>query len=138
MIVMQIKANSILHEIKKMILYAGNGIINGIVCYGLFIIISNFIDYRIAIVLVYIPGIFLSYFLNGRIVFNSKGNLLVFGIITMLMMGVNVVITWFLVQDIRLSKEVSMLIAIGVVFLVGYSLNKRFSFRKRAVKAQRI
>jgi putative flippase GtrA len=135
---MQIKANSILHEIKKMILYAGNGIINGIVCYGLFIIISNFIDYRIAIVLVYIPGIFLSYFLNGRIVFNSKGNLLVFGIITMLMMGVNVVITWFLVQDIRLSKEVSMLIAIGVVFLVGYSLNKRFSFRKRAVKAQRI
>jgi putative flippase GtrA len=66
MSIMLKKGNSIFHEIKKMTLYAGNGIINTIVCYGLFIVISNFIDYRITIVLVYIPGIFLSYFLNGR------------------------------------------------------------------------
>jgi len=50
-----------------MILYAGNGIINTIVCYGLLLVLVNLIDYRLAIVLVYIPGIFLSYFLNGRI-----------------------------------------------------------------------
>jgi len=134
---MQTRGNSILHEIKKMILYAGNGIINGIVCYGLFIIISNFIDYRISIVLVYIPGIFLSYFLNGKIVFNNKGHLLVFAIITMLMMGLNVVITWMLVEVFQLSKQVSMLIAIGLVFLLGYSLNKRYSFQKRAIKTTR-
>jgi putative flippase GtrA len=134
---MQIKGNSILHEIKKMILYAGNGIINGIVCYGLFLIISNFIDYRISIVLVYIPGIFLSYFLNGKIVFNNKGHLLTFAIITLLMMGLNVVITWMLVEVFQLSKQVSMLIAIGFVFLIGYSLNKRYSFRKRAIKTTR-
>lgn len=135
---MQTKANSVLHEIKKMILYAGNGIINGIVCYGLFIVISNFIDYRIAIVLVYIPGIFLSYFLNGKIVFDNKGSLRIFAIITMLMMGLNVAVTWFLVEELKLSKPVSMLIAIGLVFLVGYSLNKRYSFQRRAVKVPRI
>jgi putative flippase GtrA len=135
---MQTRGNSVLHEIKKMILYAGNGIINGIVCYGLFIIISNFIDYRISIVLVYIPGIFLSYFLNGKIVFNNKGHLLVFAIITMLMMGLNVVITWMLVEVFQLSKQVSMLIAIGLVFLLGYSLNKRYSFKRRAIKTTRL
>jgi putative flippase GtrA len=134
---MQTRGNSVLHEIKKMILYAGNGIINGIVCYGLFLIISNFIDYRISIVLVYIPGIFLSYFLNGKIVFNNKGHLLIFAIITLLMMGLNVVITWMLVEEFHVSKQVSMLIAIGLVFLIGYSLNKRYSFQKRAIKTTR-
>jgi putative flippase GtrA len=135
---MQTKGNSILHEIKKMMLYAGNGIINGVVCYGLFLIISNFIDYRVAIVLVYIPGIFISYFLNGKIVFNNKGNLLIFVTITILMMGLNVVTTWMLVAVFQLSKQVSMLIAIGVVFLIGYSLNKRYSFQKRIMKTTRL
>ncbi len=135
---MQTKANSILHEIKKMMLYAGNGIINGVVCYGLFLIIINFIDYRVAIVLVYIPGIFLSYFLNGKIVFNNKGNLPIFVTVTILMMGLNVVITWMLVGVFQLSKQVSMLIAIGLVFLIGYSLNKRYSFQKRIMKTTRL
>jgi putative flippase GtrA len=135
---MQTKVYSILHEIKKMMLYAGNGIINGVVCYGLFLIISNFIDYRVTIVLVYIPGIFISYFLNGKIVFNNKGNLLIFVTITILMMGLNVVTTWMLVAVFQLSKQVSMLIAIGVVFLIGYSLNKRYSFQKRIIKTTRL
>jgi putative flippase GtrA len=135
---MQTKVYSILHEIKKMMLYAGNGIINGVVCYGLFLIISNFIDYRVTIVLVYIPGIFISYFLNGKIVFNNKGNLLIFVTITILMMGLNVVTTWMLVAVFQLSKQVSMLIAIGVVFLIGYSLNKRYSFHKRIIKTTRL
>ncbi len=121
-----------------MMLYAGNGIINGVLCYGLFLIIINFIDYRVAIVLVYIPGIFLSYFLNGKIVFNNKGNLLVFVTINVLMMGLNVVTTWMLVGVFHLSKQVSMLIAIGFVFLIGYSLNKRYSFRKGMVKTTRL
>jgi putative flippase GtrA len=131
---MMVNVNFFLHEIKKMILYAGNGIINGIVCYGLFLIIINFIDYRIAIVLVYIPGIFLSYFLNGKIVFNNRGNLLIFATITILMMALNVVTTWMLVGLFQLSKPVSMLIAIGLVFLIGYFLNKRYSFQKRTMK----
>ncbi len=134
MIVMTTKGNSIIHEIKKMTLYAGNGIINTVVCYGLFLIISNFIDYRVAIVLVYIPGIFLSYFLNGKIVFNNKGNLLIFVTITIVMMGLNIVTTWMLVEVFHLSKQVSMLIAIGLVFVLGYSLNKHYSFQKRSIK----
>jgi putative flippase GtrA len=132
------KGNSILHEIKKMTLYAGNGIINTIVCYGLFLIMSNFIDYRVAIVLVYIPGIFLSYFLNGKIVFKNRGYLPIFIIITVFMMGLNVLTTWLLVEVFHTSKQVSMLIAIGLVFVIGYLLNKRYSFQKTTIKTTRL
>jgi putative flippase GtrA len=132
------KGNSILHEIKKMTLYAGNGIINTIVCYGLFLIMSNFIDYRVAIVLVYIPGIFLSYFLNGKIVFKNRGYLPIFIIIAVFMMGLNVVTTWLLVEVFHTSKQVSMLIAIGLVFVIGYLLNKRYSFQKSTIKTTRL
>jgi putative flippase GtrA len=131
---MQTKANSILHEIKKMIFYAGNGIIMFIYSYVAFILLSKVVDYRLAIVLLYIPGIFLSYFLNGKIVFKNKGHLLTFVVITLLMMGTNVAITWTLVQVFKLPKELSILVAIGIVFVLGYSLNKRYSFPDKKYK----
>ena len=122
------QAKVILQDVKKILLYAGNGIINTVVTYALFIVISNFVDYRVSIVIVYIPGILLSYFLNQRIVFNKRGNLIIFFIISIIMMGTNVVATWLLVQVFHIAKEVSQLIAIGIVFLLGYTLNKRYSF----------
>jgi putative flippase GtrA len=130
------KTNSIFHEIKKMILYAGNGIINTIVCYGLLLVLVNLTDYRLAIVLVYIPGILLSYYLNRRIVFKNKGHFLIFVIISVLMLCTTVIITWISVEVLQLPKIVSMSIAIAVVFFLGYSLNKHFSFRKKAVKTR--
>ena len=123
-----VQAKVILQDVKKILLYAGNGIINTVLTYALFIVISNFVDYRVAIVIVYIPGILLSYFLNQRIVFNKRGNLIIFFIISIIMMGTNVVATWLLVQVFHIAKEVSQLIAIGIVFLLGYTLNKRYSF----------
>jgi putative flippase GtrA len=118
-----------------MILYAGSGIIMFIYSYVAFILLSKVVDYRLAIVLLYIPGIFLSYFLNGKIVFNkNKGHLLTFILITLLMMGTNVVITWILVEVFKLPKEISILVAIGIVFLLGYFLNKRYSFRDKKYK----
>jgi putative flippase GtrA len=118
----------ILQNVKKILLYAGNGIINTAVTYALFVVISAFIDYRITIVIVYIPGILLSYFLNQRIVFDKRGNLIIFFIVSIIMMGTNVMVTWLLVQILHVVKEVSQLIAIGLVFLIGYKLNQRYSF----------
>lgn len=121
-------SNSIIQNMKKLLLYGTNGIINFIVTYGLFLLISNYIDYRITIALVYIPGVYLSYILNGRIVFRNKGRLGIFVIINIFMFLSNLTITWTLVQDLHISKEISQLFAIGVVFIVGFILNKQFSF----------
>lgn len=125
------------HEIKKIVMYAGNGIINTIVCYGLLLILAYLIDYRLAIVLVYIPGILLSYFLNRKTVFNNnKGNFPIFVIVSVLMMWTNIAVTWILIEVFQLSKILSMSIAIGAVFFLGYWLNKRYSFSKNAVKTR--
>lgn len=123
--------NSVFSNAKKLILYGTNGIINTAFTYGLFLLISNYIDYRISIALAYIPGIYLSYLLNGKIVFKNKGRIGVFAIVNTAMFLLNLTITWILVQDIHVSKELAQLFAIGVVFLTGFLLNKRFSFSVR-------
>lgn len=125
------QGKSVLEEAKKMVLYAGNGIINTVVTYGLFVVISNFIDYRVTIALVFIPGILLSYFLNRRIVFRKRGRLVVFIIVGIIMMTANIMITWLLVQVFHLVKELSQLIAIGIVFVLGYEINKRYAFSQK-------
>ena len=130
------KSTFIFPEIKRMILYAGNGIIATIVCYSLLLLLVNVIDYRIAIGLIYIPGILLSYFLNGRIVFKNRGHFIIFVAVYVVIMVTNIAITWIFVQVFQVSKIISMSIAIGIVFFLGYFLNKHFSFRKKDVKAR--
>ena len=90
------KRNTFLQSIKKLILFGANGIINTIVTYSLFVIISNIIDYRITIVLVYIFGIFLSYVLNRKFVFRIKGKLYLFVLIYLGMLLANLGITTIL------------------------------------------
>ena len=120
-----------IENIKKLIIYGTNGIINLIITYSLFLVISNFLDYRITIGIVYTIGIFISYYLNSKFTFKTKGNLGLFIIIMVSMFLVNRSITWVLVESFNLSKEISQLIAILVVFGLGFQLNKQFAFRKK-------
>ena len=123
--------DSIFQQIKKLVLYGTNGIINTAVTYGLFVIISNYIDYRITIVGVYAIGILISYFLNRKFVFNNRGNLGIFAIIMVSMLLVNLSITWILVESFDIVKEIAQLIAILVVFGFGFQLNKKFAFNRK-------
>jgi len=118
-------------QIKKLILYGTNGIINTAVTYGLFVIISNYIDYRITIVGVYAIGIIISYFLNEKFVFNNRGNLGIFAIIMVSMLLVNLSITWLLVESFDIVKEIAQLVAILIVFGLGFQLNKKFAFNRK-------
>jgi len=120
--------NSILASFKKLIRFGINGIINTIVAYSLFVVISNFIDYRITIVIVYIIGIFLSYFLNRRTVFKVSGKLYLFIAIYVGMLLINLAITTLLVEEFSLIKELAQIIAILISFGIGYTLINRYAF----------
>ena len=120
--------NSILASFKKLIRFGINGIINTIVAYALFVVISNFIDYRITIVIVYIIGIFLSYFLNRRTVFKVSGKLYLFIAIYVGMLLINLAITTLLVEEFSLIKELAQIIAILISFGIGYTLINRYAF----------
>ena len=117
-----------LRSIKKLVLYGTNGIINTAVTYTLFVIISNIINYQITIVIVYIIGIFLSYFLNGKLVFKIRGKLYLFILIYVGMLLLNLAITTILVEEFSVIKEIAQLIAILMVFSIGYTLINQYAF----------
>ena len=125
---------SIFQSVKKLILFGANGIINTIVTYSLFVVISNIIDYQITIVLVYIFGIFLSYVLNRKFVFRIRGKLYLFVLIYLGMLLANLGITALLVEEFNLIKEIAQLIAIAIVFLIGFTMINRYAFPKNTTK----
>ena len=121
-------------KIKKITMYLINGIINTLITYSLFIFLSNIIDYRLAIIIIFPLGVLISYFLNKKFVFKKeKGNIIIFFIVMTAMLLTNLSITWILVELGDISKEISQAIAICIAFIVGFLLNKRFSFRNNSI-----
>jgi putative flippase GtrA len=118
-------------NLKRFIKYGINGIINTSVTFPSFIFLSNIIDYRFAIVIIFPLGVLLSYFLNKKFVFkNEKGNMLIFFTVMTAMFLTNLSITWILVEFGDIIKEISQAIAICIAFVIGFLLNKKISFRK--------
>ncbi|RZD46949.1 MAG: hypothetical protein CXT78_03265 [Thaumarchaeota archaeon] len=118
-------------SIKKIAKYLFNGIINTSITYPSFIILSDIIDYRLAISIIFPLGALLSYFMNKKLVFKKeKGNMMIFFIVITIMYLTNLSITWILVEFGEVSKEISQAVAIFIAFIGGYLLNKKFSFKK--------
>jgi putative flippase GtrA len=119
------------NNIKKIATYLFNGIINTSITYPSFIVLSDIIDYRIAISIIFPLGALLSYFMNKKLVFKKeRGSITIFFIIVTTMYLTNLSITWILVEFGDISKEISQAIAIFIAFIGGYLLNKKFSFKK--------
>ena len=116
---------------KKFIKYSIVGIINTIITYPSFILLSNIIDYTLAIIIIFPLGVLLSYFLNKKFTFTKeKGSMVVFFIVMTTMFLTNFLTTWILVEFVNIIKEISQGIAICMAFMVHYLLNKKFSFKK--------
>ncbi len=116
---------------KRFIKYGITGIINTAITYPLFILLSNIIDYRFAISIIFPLGVLLSYFLNKKFVFNKeKGNMIAFFFVMTTMFLTNLSITWILVEFGNIAKEISQGLAICIAFIIAYLLNKKISFKK--------
>jgi putative flippase GtrA len=116
---------------KKFIKYGIVGIINTVITYPAFILLSNIIDYTLAIIIIFPLGVLLSYFLNKKFTFNKeKGSIVIFFIVMTTMFLTNFLTTWILVEFVNIIKEISQGIAIVIAFMIHYLLNKKFSFKK--------
>ena len=119
------------YTLKKITTYGINGIINTLITYPIFIFLSNIVDYRLSIIIIFPLGVLISYFLNKKFAFKKeKGNIRIFFIVMTAMLLTNFLITWVLVEFGNISKEISQALAICIAFIVGFLLNKRFSFKK--------
>ena len=122
------------HKLKKITIYLINGIINTVITYSLFVFLSNIIDYRLSIIIIFPLGILISYFLNKKFVFKKeKGNVIIFFIIMTILLLTNLSITWILVEFVYISKEISQALAICITFIAGFLLNKKFSFKNNLI-----
>ncbi len=133
-----IERNSIFTSFKKLIHFGINGIVNTIVSYTIFVVVSNFIDYRITIVIAYTVGIFLSYFLNRKTVFKVSGKLYLFIAIYVGMLFLNLTITTILVEEFSLIKEFAQIIAILISFGIGYAFINRYAFPNQNKKIDEV
>ena len=106
---------------KKFIKYSIVGIINTIITYPSFILLSNIIDYTLAIIIIFPVGVLLSYFLNKKFVFTKeKGNMVVFFIVMTTMFLTNFLTTWILVEFVNIIKEISQGIATWLLWYIIY------------------
>ena len=122
------------HKLKKITIYGINGIINTIITYSLFVFLSNIIDYRLSIIIIFPLGVLISYFLNKKFVFKKdKGNIIIFFIVMTTMLLTNLSVTWILVEFAYISKEISQAFAICIAFIAGFLLNKKFSFKNNLI-----
>ena len=117
---------------KQLALYGLNGVVNTVTGYVVFLALAQVIDYRLAIVVGYLVAMVVSYLLNSQFVFRSQGSVSRFVFVNLLLMGMNVGITWSIVHVTAMAEELAQLIAIPVVFLVGFAVNKSFVFGRQA------
>ncbi len=113
---------------KKLLLYGANGVVNTVVTYVLYVLLTRVIDFRIAVIISYSVGIVLSYILNGAIVFGGQGRFWLFVFVSLFLMMLNLSITWLMVDAVGWPKEIAQLPAIVVVFVVGFVVNRSFVF----------
>lgn len=115
---------------KKLLLYAANGVFNTAVTYALYLLLIRAIDYRIAIILVYAVGICLSYLVNGIVVFQTRGRFEFFVLVYIGLLLLNLLITWLLVERFAWSEAFAPLPAVVLVFVLGFAINKYIVFQK--------
>jgi Predicted membrane protein len=116
---------------KQLALYGLNGVVNTITGYVVFFALTQLIDYRLAIVVGYLVAMVVSYLLNSQFVFRSQGSVSRFVLVNLVLMASNVGITWCIVHVTGMAEELAQLIAIPIVFLVGFGVNKSYVFGNR-------
>lgn len=115
--------------VRKLFKYAINGFVNTAITYGLYLLLIQVIDYRIAIVSCYCVGMVISYYLNRLTVFRSPGHFGRFVVLYLSMLMLNMSVTAGLVEILGWSAALAQVPAIALVFAVGYIINGLWVFR---------
>lgn len=121
---------------RQLFLYGVNGVVNTLVSYGVFLVALKFVDYRVAVVVAYLIGMLCSYALNSVIVFRARGRVARFVFVNMLLMLLNLSVTWSLVEAAGWPEELAQLVSILVVFLVGFVVNKLLVFNSPDMRSR--
>lgn len=125
-------------RIKELFKFATVGVINTIVDYAVFTLVSLISpNIYLAQTMGYAFGVLCSYTLNSRWTFKSNGKFLGRELIKFLVVNLfsylcSVGALWVLVDNLSVNKYIAKIMLIGVTFIVNYTLNRLWVFKKES------
>ncbi len=109
------------------------GIMNTIVGYGAFFILSYFFYYIIALIIAHIIGVTNSFLWNKYWTFRTQKNhlreLIKFNLVYLVVLMVNIAILSILVDYLKVDPRLGQLIVLPTVTIISYFGHKYWSFR---------
>jgi len=120
-------------EFFKFIFFGG---VNTVLSYAIYVIFQLFLIYPVAFSLAYILGIFMSYYLNSRFVFNRKVALdraLQYPLVYLVQYLLSLLLLCVLVEIFSLNKLIAAALIIPITIPITFFLS-RFIIKGRLVR----
>lgn len=112
----------------QLIKFIGAGGVNTIITYLLYLILLLVLSYQISYTITYIFGIFLSYWLNIKFVFQEKGSkkkILLFPLVYVFQYLIGMLILYIVIDKLNTPKELGPIIVIIVTLPLTFLLSKK-------------
>jgi len=111
------------------------GILNTAIGYGLFFVLSYFLNYLLAVVISHFIGVTNSYLWNKYWTFrtNQKNQLVEFvrfNAVYLVLLGTNLVLLWSLVNLLRFDPRIGQMIVLPITTMISFFGHKYWSFKK--------
>jgi putative flippase GtrA len=113
----------------KIIKFTIFGSITTIATYLCYLLLLNILSYKKAYIFTYLLGIILSFFLNGKFVFNkslSLKKILIYTLIYISQIIAYFFILIYFVQILKIDEKIAPLLIILLLLPVSYLINKKF------------
>jgi putative flippase GtrA len=113
----------------KIIKFTIFGSITTIATYLCYLLLLNILSYKKAYIFTYLLGIILSFFLNGKFVFNkslSVKKILIYTLIYISQITAYFFILIYFVQILKIDEKIAPLLIILLLLPVSYLINKKF------------
>jgi putative flippase GtrA len=119
-------------EAKQVVKFIAVGLLNTIVGYGSFFILSYYTYYLIALILSHFIGVTHSYLWNKYWTFGTQKNhikeFIKFNVIYLIILIANVSLLGFLVEALTVNPRIGQLIALPLVTIISYFGHRYWSF----------
>jgi putative flippase GtrA len=126
-----LRKHSLLDQFPK---FACVGLLNTIVGYGAFFILSDYLYYLLALIISHIIGVLNSFLWNKFWVFKSKQfdilEFAKFNFVYLFVLLANMVTLYISVSILTINSKIAQLAILPLITLISYAGQKYFSFRQ--------
>ena len=123
--------------LKEFVSFNIIGLINTLLTIILyFFLVSIEVHYLVALIIDYIFGIFFSYYMNRRYTFNYEFKNKHYMFLKMLasyllIFFINTILLYFFIEELFIDKYLSQVIAMLILIIIAFYLQKFFVFKKK-------